>query len=136
MFKPAALAILTVIFVDQAAIAAATPGRTVSRANCPFAMPGVPGTVGRFNESITYSIGGAHRAYVETHQKLRGSNRLDIGRSSFGGFTVGWRIYAGRAIPFSNPARFDVTGKHWEVLNSRRTVYFQTYATGCNIFSW
>lgn len=136
MLKRAFCVCLIGLCLSQAVFAAATPGRSVSRANCPFAMPGVQGTIGFFNESFTYEVGGAHKAYVETHQKLRNSNRLDIGRSSVFGYMIGWRIYAGRAIPFSSAERFDVTGKHWEILDSRRTVYAQTYATDCNLTSW
>lgn len=115
-------------FISFSTYAATVPAEAFSRANCKFYVPGFG--YGWYNESISYdALTGVHKnMYAKTDQKATNGNQRTDNSSN----PSGYRVRAGFVDPTSDTRFWNVSGTHYETLDSGRAVSQYSSAKDCN----
>ncbi|ENX05787.1 MULTISPECIES: hypothetical protein [Acinetobacter] len=123
------LLLLTCLIVATPCVFSATvPAETFSRGNCKFYVPKIG--YGWYNESISYdALTGKHKnMYAKTDQKATNGNI----RTDHSSNPDGYRVRAGFVDPTTDNRFWNVSGTHYETLDSGRAVSQYTSAKDCN----
>ncbi|ENW81282.1 hypothetical protein F909_02573 [Acinetobacter sp. ANC 3929] len=116
------------VFSASSVFSATVPAEAFSRANCKFFVPGFG--YGWYNESISYdALTGQHKnMYAKTDQKATNGNTRTDNSSN----PSGYRVRAGFVDPTADTRFWNVSGTHYETLDSGRAVSQYSSAKDCN----
>ncbi|MGN5765668.1 hypothetical protein ACNQO6_15135 [Acinetobacter calcoaceticus] len=123
------LLLLTSLILSAPSVFSATvPAEAFSRSNCKFYVPKIG--YGWYNESISYdALTGQHKnMYAKTVQKATNGNT----RTDNSSIPEGYRVRAGFVDPTTDARFWQVSGTHYETLDSGRAVSQYTSAKDCN----
>lgn len=122
------LLFIGLILTAPAGFSATVPAEVFSRANCKFYIPKTG--YGWYNESISYdALSSQHKnMHTKTEQKANtGNTRTENSNTS-----ESYRAKAGFMDPSTDTKFWNVTGTHYETLDSGRAVSQYTAAKDCN----